>query len=140
MSESPIDTLIAAVQVWDTEGRSSEASPFERDSILRATCEQVLADLIPTRGMAQPDYMTDDVVIRELRKIIKEKTSQLRKAEAVSARLRELARTRAQENHEHALSLKPESFRSATGHHGDFESICTHVNCVLVRAPHGEQP
>ena len=156
---TPLDTLIAAVQC-DRRADFSD-SIARRDAALRATCEQVLAEqkdyyeailsmTVARLGGTVEDAPTHrinflqridalvaaerstDQLVQTLADTAAHNLARAEEAEAVSARLRELAREIQQAWQQVVVPVY------APGVHA-FAQLITELGGTLVRAPHGEK-
>ena len=120
---TPVDRLIDAVFAWEASklrNLMNLAYKREADAALRATFEEVLADL----------QLADTETVEAVRTLRRQRDEAVRReaeTEAVSTRLRGLAKSAVEMRHHHD---------NEDGHELPF-ATCPHWRCVLVRAPHG---
>ena len=161
----PIDTLITAVRhhehvvamEWSKHHQPPDIELLDKNrAALRATFELVLADLQladaetieavrKLRGqrdvaLAANARLTDDNTV--LHNTCGRYEEDLKRAEAVSAGLRELATQQARDQHIGGL-MEGDPAHCDLDDGANFTKgflACPHPQCVLVRAPHGQQP
>ena len=149
---TPVDRLIDAVFAWEASklrNLMNLAYKREADAALRATCEQVLADLTMAdaemveavgtlrrqRATLESELLHQRVYVQGRDVLVAHLEQRIAEAEAASAKLRELAQEGAHERHDHS-NLEGLLDGHSVGFLPDEYEICSHPDCVLVRAPH----